>query len=100
MPPKKGKGKAPMTHPDSDYEEPVAEYEDRPRLSIRTRKQPLSKANNVDPIRAPVGAHQMPPDPIYSRLLSSPSITDRESPRKKQRVVVQSAQAGSASGEE
>lgn len=98
MPPKKGKGKAPVGHSDSDYVEPVAEHEDRPRLTIRTRKGPLNKAKNADPIRAPVGAYQMPPDPIYSRLLSSPSTTDKESPRKRQRVNAQSVPAGPVSG--
>lgn len=98
MPPKKGKGKAPVAHSDSDYEEPVAEHEDRPSLTIRTRKGPLNKAKNANPIGAPVRAYQMAPDPIYSRLLSSPSTTDRESPRKKQRVNAQSAPAGPASG--
>lgn len=100
MPPKKGKGKAPVAHSHSDYEEPIAEHEDRPRLTIRTRKGPLTKAKNADPISAPVGAYLTPPDPIYSRLLSSPSITDKESPRKKQRVNAQSLLAGPASGTE
>jgi len=100
MPPKKGKGKAPMPRSDSDHEEPVAEHEDRPQLTLRIRKGPLSKAKNVDPIRAPAGIYQMPQDPIYSRLLSSPSTTDMDSPRKKQRVNAQSTPSGPASTQE
>jgi hypothetical protein len=97
MPPKRGKDKA-TSDSDSDHEESVATHENRPRIALRYRKAPLSKNKNVDPISVPVGTREMPQDPIYSRLLSSPSTTDKEPPLKKQRVMAQSGSAGPANG--
>lgn len=71
MPPKKGKCEATDSHSDSDHESPVAEIEDRPQLTLRINKGPVSKAKNAAPVRAPVGAYQMPQDPIYSMIGSS-----------------------------
>ena len=51
---------APVAHSDSDYGELVAEHEDRPRLTIRTRQGPLNKAKNANPTSARVYAHGMP----------------------------------------
>jgi hypothetical protein len=84
MPPKSGKGKATKTHSDSDYQESVAQHENRPRLTLKYGKSLLNKGKTVDPMSAPAGAREMPQDEIYSRLLSP--ATNMEPPRKKQRV--------------
>jgi len=70
MPPNKGKGRATSARTNSDHEELVTEIEDRPRRTLRYKNVSLSKAKNADLIRTPVGACQMPQDPIYSRLLT------------------------------
>jgi hypothetical protein len=94
MPPKSGKGKATKMHSDSDYEESVAQHENRPRLTLKYSKSLLNKGKTVNSMSAPAGAQEMLQDPIYSRLLSP--ATNNEPPRKKQRVDTGSALAVAA----
>ena len=97
MPPKKGKGKATILQTDSDYEEAAAEPGKWFRLALGYKNGSFSKAKNADPIGAPVGAYQMPQDPIYSRVSTDPNagFPDTNAPSTNQNLCTNTTLLGS-----
>jgi hypothetical protein len=97
MPPKQAKGKAAKSLHDSDYQESGPEHEMRPRLTLKYDKSLLNKNQTVDPKRALAGTRDLPPDPIYQRLLSP--ATDKSTTVEKQRVDAGSPRSSAFGGQ-